>query len=130
MLEASKVIKDGKPERAAHFWAMVVWNYSTNRCEILEITQKTIQERIGKLSVMKAWGSPINEYDLVVTKESVNGKITYTTTANPKEPNTPDMKADMESNPINLKALLTGDNPFSIEPQSIEESLDAIFPPK
>ena len=37
--EASKN-SDPEDQEVKHFWAMEVWNYDTNRIEVLEITQK------------------------------------------------------------------------------------------
>ena len=44
---------DPKNQKVKHFWAMIVWNYATNRMEILEITQKGIQGALRTLSQKK-----------------------------------------------------------------------------
>src|SRR3990167_3551310 len=33
-----------------HFWAMIIWNYTLNKIQILEITQKSIQGAIQQLA--------------------------------------------------------------------------------
>lgn len=38
--QEAKKNSDPKDQKAKHFWAMVVWNYETERVEILEITQR------------------------------------------------------------------------------------------
>lgn len=59
---------DPKDQKVKHFWAMVVWNYTTEKIEILEITQKSIQETLRNLSVKKGWGNPVKAYDLSIDK--------------------------------------------------------------
>ena len=51
-----------------HFIAMIVWNYSVSKIQILEITQKSVQEPIINLSKDPDWGSPF-EYDIKVSKK-------------------------------------------------------------
>lgn len=54
--------------RLDHFWVMPVWNYATNRVEVLEVTQKTIQEAIEGYARNPDWGTPLG-YNLTVIRE-------------------------------------------------------------
>lgn len=44
---------DPKSQKAKHFWAMVVWNYANDKVEILELTQRGIQESLRTLATKK-----------------------------------------------------------------------------
>jgi len=93
-----------------HFWAMVVWNYSENRIQILEITQKSIMTSI-KAITQGEWGDP-TEYDISVTREG-NGMDTEYTTM-PIKPSPVPSKAtkSLKESPINLEALYSNEDPF------------------
>ena len=105
-----------------HFWAMPVWNYKDKKVQILEITQKTIQQAIKSLSENPKWGQP-QEYDLVVTRIKENGKTSYTVTPDPKEPISDEIAKAYTDITINIKALFKGDDPFTVNETIDEEDL-------
>jgi len=106
-----KIEDDGKVSNINHFWAFAVWNYGDKKVQILELTQKTIMAPIKSLVNNPKWGDP-KEYDIVVTKEKISGKVSYTTMADPKTPLDPEIaKAYSEQN-LNLEALFDGTDPF------------------
>ena len=98
-------------EAYKHFWAMVVWNYTTHRIEILEVTQKTIQEGIESLIGDRDWGSPL-EYDIAIKKAGSGLDTEYTVTPKPKNELTSEIREARDNASINLEALYDGANPF------------------
>lgn len=100
---------DEKP--AKHFWAMVVWNYTTERLEIRELPQASVREQIQTL-IDGERGNP-TQYDLVVWKEGKAMDTKYfvaTTPAGIKEVNE-SINKKYEETPVDLNALFEGANP-------------------
>lgn len=98
-----KVDKNGKSV-VTHFWAMVVWNYSMEEVQVLEITQKGIQKYILGLVEDEAWGSP-KGYDIVVTRTGSGLETKYSTTANPHSDVDPEILEKYETSNINLDSF-------------------------
>lgn len=96
---------------AKHAWAMVVYNYATASIEIWEVTQAGIQTAIEKLASNPKWGSPFG-YDISINKTGEKLLTKYSVIAEPKEPVSDEIKEAYKAKPINLKALLSGGNPF------------------
>lgn len=122
------IVKDGmfqpvKPIPAAEvsekqparlFNAFVVWNYQTERIEILEITQKSVLRLIMKHSRDEDYGDP-RKYDIVVSRDGEGLDTSYEFMAKPpKEPMSEVLEAYEKEN-INLKALFTGKDPFNFD---------------
>ncbi len=123
--------KDNKPVRSAEpfedtpnmkengkvkvFWAMPVFNYQTNSIQILELTQKGIMNAIKSLVDNPKWGLPF-AYDLCVNKSGEMLETEYQVQAEPPigEPSDEIKQAFMDK-PVNLKALLTGQDPFEVK---------------
>lgn len=103
-----------------HFWAFIVWNYEAKKVQIMEITQKTIQDAIEAYVENKKWGSPLG-YDLVVKATGDGLEREYTTIA---EPHSEAPKSNIEK--INLQALFTGGDPFNSVSQ--EQPADFSYP--
>ena len=99
---------DNKPK---HFWAMIVWNYSAKRVQILEITQKSIQKAITNLQGNAKWGSPY-DYDLVVTREGDKLQTEYTVVPDPKSDLKPEIDKAFQDTEIHLENLFEGLDPF------------------
>ena len=95
----------------SHFWMFPVWNYGAKKVQVLEITQKTIMKAIRDLIDNPKWGTP-EEYDIVVTKGLVNGKVAYTTMPDPKEPIPPEAQEMFKKINLNLEAVWEGKDPF------------------
>jgi len=101
------------PEKAIkHFWAMVVWNYATNKICVLEITQKGVQNSIAALAKDADWGNPL-EYDLKVTKTGEGLGTEYSTAPVPHKPAPADAVEALKAKPCNLEALFDGNDPFA-----------------
>jgi hypothetical protein len=108
--EDAKLDAEGKFKQR-HFWAMKVYNYNTSQVEVLEITQKTIQTTILAYAENEDYGDP-RTYDITVTRQGEKMETNYSVIASPpKEAIKQVTDADLET-PVNLQALLTGDNPF------------------
>lgn len=99
------------PSQIKHFWAMVVWNYKAKRLQILEITQKTIQQAVKAYDRNSDFGD-FRDYDLTVTRSGEGLKTEYQTMASPPKKVDDDIKKAYKNAKINLDALYDGENPF------------------
>lgn len=100
---------DGKIK---HFWAFPVWNYQENRVQVLELTQKSIQNAIKALIDNPKWGDPYN-YDIAVTKTGKNLDTEYNVQGEPPiGPVDKEIKDKYENLDINLSALYSNGDPF------------------
>lgn len=108
--------KDDPPAGLAdvkHFWAFTVWNYAKECIEVCEVTQSSIQDAILRLKDDPDWGDPLT-FNLTVHKEGQGMETKYTVTPSPGA--TPENAvAALGASPVNLKALFTGEDPFSDE---------------
>ncbi len=104
--------QEQKDQKVKHFWAMIVWNYETSRLEILEITQKGIQEAIRVLSTKKGWGSPVLTYDISIDKSGTGIETEYTVNPIPPAPSETVILDAIKNEEINLNALFYGADPF------------------
>lgn len=100
-----------KGGKVKHFWAFVVWNYNSEKIQILELTQSTIQGAIKAYADNKQWGDP-KEYDIIVSKIGEGLGTEYNITVNPKAEIAKEILTVYKMRTINLEALYIGDNPF------------------
>lgn len=118
------------PDKVKHFWAFVVYNYSVKRIQILEITQKKIQQSLMVLIKDVDWGSPINKYDIVITREGKDLATKYELQPKPAKPTEKEIIAAYATTPVNLEALFSGDDPFSrLEGEPLSGDQIAAEPP-
>lgn len=101
------------------FWAFPVWNYRDEKVQILEITQSSIRKTIESYVRNQKWGDP-KEYDLVVTKTGEGLETEYAVIAEPKEKLPEDILKAFKETPIDLEALYSGDDPFSLDRDVID----------
>lgn len=100
-----------------HFWAFIVWNYSTEAIQVFEVTQQTLHHQIQTLSRNEDWGAPF-DYDLTINKKGKDKETKYHVTPSPKKAIAePIYKAALEK-PINLDALFSGGDPFATSNKS------------
>lgn len=66
MSDSEKSKSKPKP-KINYFWVMAVWNYGTEKVEVLEITQKTIMSPLYNLELEEEWGD-LKGYDINITK--------------------------------------------------------------
>lgn len=95
-----------------HFWAVIVWNYSEARIQILQINQATVRESLETLSKDKDWGAPFF-YDVKITKTGEKINTRYSVVALPHRPVSEHIREAFYAKPINLQALFTGEDPFA-----------------
>ena len=108
-------VKPDKPtDKPRHFWAFVVWNYETNKVEILEVTQKGIQESIMSYFQEPDYGDP-KKYDLTITRSGESLDTKYQVIAGIPKKLEPEIEKAYKDTPINLQALFTGEDPFTTE---------------
>jgi len=95
------------------FNAFVVWNYQTQRVELLEITQKKIIRAIMAYDKSPDWGDPA-KYDLNVIRSGTDfDNTTYEIQAIPPKPLAKEIQDIVDRSPINMDAWMAGDNPFN-----------------
>jgi len=109
---------DAKPEFSndpakpmKHFWAMIVWNYTEQRIQILQITQASIIREIENLVKDSDWGNPCR-YDIKIKKTGKEMLTKYTVTAVPHKAITKEIMQAFDDKPIYLEALFHNADPF------------------
>lgn len=100
--------EDSKPK---HFWAMVVYNYSTKTVQIWQVSQKSIQNSLLNLVQDSDWGSP-KDYDIKIKREGEGLDTRYQLSPSPKSKVSEDITRAYEAKPVDLKKLFTGEDPF------------------
>lgn len=103
--------QNGKPN-INYFWAMVVWNYSEKKIQVLELTQKTIMSPLYEMEQNEDWGD-LKNYDIQITKKKEGDKTTYTTLGIPPKPLSKEIKKAYEESEVNLNKLFDGEYPIS-----------------
>jgi len=103
------------PESIKHFWAMGVYNYTNKKIQILEITQKGIQKTLRALAKDEDWGSPVLNYDIVVTKTGDGMETKYEVLPKPATKLLEGVQEAYKDMEIRLEALFEGKDPFSKE---------------
>jgi hypothetical protein len=93
------------------FWAMVVFNWFKNDIQILQITQRSIQDSIEKLAKDSDWGNPFF-YDIKVSRSGDGMETEYTVNPAPKKDLPIEVYALFKAKPIYLPALYQGADPF------------------
>lgn len=128
MNEKPTDVSSFKEGKVNHFWAMPVYNFNTNRVEVLEVTQKTVQEAIETYA-RSEWGSPL-KYNLTVTREGTGRDDTkYTTINGPQSELPPEAQqawADVQAAGFNILELFKGGEPF--EPSTPAPAAPAATP--
>lgn len=102
----------GKPKDVQHFWAMPVFNVKAKKIQILEITQKGIQQSIKDLTEDADWGNP-RDYDLSVSKTGEGKETRYSVTPKPKNNLDEGIKQLYKDMEINMEALFESRDPFT-----------------
>jgi hypothetical protein len=100
-------------EKIKHFWAFLVWNYSEDVVQILQIVQKSVQDGIRSLTQDDDWGDPYG-YDIKVTKKGKGLDTEYSVNPVPHKKISKEIQDAVDAKPCDLKALFTGDDPFDM----------------
>jgi hypothetical protein len=112
-----RIGQDGKADKVKEFWAMAVYNITTKKVEIWEVTQAQIKEAIMNLSRDAEWGHP-SGYSLKITKSGKGLETKYSVVPGKPGPLPADVLAVVDATPINLRALIDGGNPFDSQPKA------------
>lgn len=102
---------NGKKRIPTYFWAFPVFNYRTQKIEILEITQVTIMRGIEDYLKDSDYGDP-KKYDLIVVKDESKEIVEYRVKAKPPMNLDEEILQVFHDTPINLTALYKGEDPF------------------
>ncbi len=103
-----------------HFWAFVVYNRTSNKVQVLQITQKSIMRALEDLLGNAYWGHPTG-YDININKKGEKLEAKYTVMPLPKtEDGIEESVKDMASK-VKLKALFSGEDPFAFDEQAEAE---------
>ena len=82
--EMQKPLNPGdKQKQPKHFRAMIVWNYTDERLQMLELTQKWIQESLHWLYEDEERGD-LRNYDIKIKKDGEGMSTEYSVTTSPK----------------------------------------------
>jgi len=100
-------------ETLRHFWAFVIWNYEEKRVQILELTQKGLHKSIRALTKDEDWGSPVNKYDIVITREGKDLNTKYELQPKPAKQTDTFITEQYQTMNINLEALFVNGDPFA-----------------
>ena len=111
------------PTEYVHFWAMIVWNYKVERIQILEIKQSSIQRTLRALAKDADWGSPVQSYDLVVTRTGEKLDSKYQVLPKPAKKLDPGIVQLYEDMEIDLDQLYVGGDPFKAKDERLVEEV-------
>jgi len=118
------------PERVKHFWALLVWDYTTEAVRILEVSQVTIQEQIIKLNNDADWGNPTG-YNLKIMKTTEKkgnrDEVKYLVIPSPNANVPPGAIASLNETPINLNALYFGGKPNTPDTEWKTEARNKVY---
>ncbi len=92
--------------------AFIVWNYTHKKIQVMEVTQRTILNKISALTKDEDWGDPYF-YDIKITKSGEGAMTKYDTIALPHKPLDPAIKEAFLQKKCNLDAMFSGNDPFS-----------------
>jgi hypothetical protein len=103
-------------DRAKHFWAFVVYNYTTQTIQVLEIKQQTIMRALEAFVKNPKWGNP-QGYDLTIEKVKTGSKdwdVEYNVIPEPPSKLDEGILELANSVPVRLEALYEGQDPFAV----------------
>lgn len=128
-------VEKGKTPGFKHFWMFPIWSHDNGKIQLMEITQKSIQESIKALVSNAKWGDPTN-YDITITKAGTNFDTTYQVVPTPPSPIDPSIISLYKSLNLNMEAIFEGGDPFlSVEAKpeeaeimSVDEAIDILSP--
>ena len=117
---------EGKPNRINYFWAVKVYNFATNKVELLTITQITIIEAIIGYISNSDWGDP-RDYNLTIKKEGQKMNTKYTVMPSPRNNEiTEEMQKAINETDIDFEEWMRGGKNIFIKKEVAElEKQDA-----
>jgi hypothetical protein len=105
-VSAEEYDEDKFGNTGTQYLAAIVYNYKVDAVQIYSLSQVSIINRLQELSESEDWGD-VKNYDVTITKSEKSGRTIYSVDAVPPKP-APEVSIDH----IDLKKLLTGENPF------------------
>lgn len=105
--------QNGRPN-INYFWAMVVWNYSEKKVQVLQLTQKTIMSPLYDLEQNEDWGD-LKGYDITINRKKEGDKTTYTVAPSPHKPLTEEIQTAYKESDVKLEKLFEGEYPMDEE---------------
>lgn len=105
------------------FAAMIVWNYSVSRIQILEIKQVGIMNQLDALDSNSDWGD-IKGYDITITKKKTGEEsknVDYIVTPSPIKPLSEEVLKAYNETKVNIEALFTGEDPFDSKDLDLDD---------
>ncbi len=112
--------QNGQPN-INYFWAMVVWNYSEKRVQVLSLTQKTVMSALYSLEQNEDWGD-LKGYDIEITKSKNADKTSYTVLGIPPKPLSEEIAKEYAETKVDLRKLFEGEYP--IEEETVSEDIN------
>lgn len=97
--------------KVKEFWAFVVWNYTEDKLQVMEVTQNTIKDQIFALAKDEDFGDP-KWYDIKINKSWKELDTRYQVKALAQKP-FENEKAIEEARSIRLEALFDWEDPFT-----------------
>lgn len=123
---------DGKPSAVKHFWAFPVWNYSSRKVEVLEITQKGIMGSLQNLAHSEDWGDPIQTYAITINRSGKGFDTEYNVVPSPKTEFPSDIGTawdKVKKDGFDIGRLFEGGDPFSGAAAEVVVDEDSQTPP-
>lgn len=107
-------LSEFKNKSLKHFWAMPVWNFKLEAVQVLQITQKTIQQAIESLARNEDWGSPL-EYNITINQQGKDLETKYIVNPSPHTALKDDVKEawrQVQENGFDITRIFDGEDPF------------------
>ena len=98
-------------EKVKIFLTLPVWNYATNKVQILEVTQTSIRNALQDFENEEDYGD-LTGYDIKVVRKGEKLDTEYTVMPLAKKAVDKTIKEAWEDTHLNLDALYDGGNPF------------------
>lgn len=109
--EFGQAVNDPKAETIKEFHAFVVWNYSLQQVQLLNITQKTIQRAIFGYNKDSDWGD-LTGFDIVIRKDGDGMDTEYTVTPKPHKAMDIAISNAFKAIKIDSESYFTGGHPI------------------
>jgi hypothetical protein len=107
-------------EKIKEFYAMLVWNYSEECLQVLELTQSRLRQELLTLARDEEWGDP-RTYDLKIVRNGEGLETTYAMQPSPKKKRSDEINNAVKSTVVDMSALYRGEDPFLGELTEKEE---------
>jgi hypothetical protein len=110
-------------DKAKHFWAFPVYNYTTNTIQVLELKQQTILRAIEAFVKNPKWGNP-QGYDLTIEKVKTGSRdwdVEYNVIPEPPSPLDEGIADLAKHVPVRLEAMYDGEDPFAVADREDED---------